>query len=132
MSSNQEISLASWKRNCKAANEFNTHQTHRSSAAAQEIIEQAAYYRERANVALAERWRKAVRTSLSTIQRFPESGTPFRSQTPLLSTIRRLPVEGFPNYLVFYEIDNAANTIYITNVLHGARNLDSLLGLNIR
>jgi plasmid stabilization system protein ParE len=99
--------------------------------AAQEITEQAAYYRERANVALANRWRTAVQTSIHAIRRFPESGSPLRSQTPLLSSIRRLPVEGFPNYLVFYEADIAANTIYIISVVHGARDLDALLRLNI-
>ncbi|HTV08206.1 MAG TPA: type II toxin-antitoxin system RelE/ParE family toxin [Candidatus Aquilonibacter sp.] len=93
--------------------------------AAQEITEQAAYYRERANVALAERWRAAVRNSIRSLRRFPESGNPFHTQTP--SHIKRLSVEGFANYLIFYEFDAASNTIYIISVLHGARDLESLL-----
>jgi plasmid stabilization system protein ParE len=100
--------------------------------AAREITDQAAYYRERANAALADRWGAAVKGSLRAVRHFPESGSPLRSPTPSLSAVRRLPVEGFPNYLIFYEIDMLLNTIYVTSVLHGARDLDSLLKLNIR
>ena len=95
--------------------------------AAHEITEQAAYYRERANVALAERWRTAVRNSIRPLRHFPESGSFFETQMPALTGMRRLRIEGFPNHLIFYEFDAPANTVWIVSVLHGARDLETLL-----
>ncbi len=96
--------------------------------AAEDITEQANYYLEQANGKLAQRWKAAVADTMQSLHRFPEGGSPVLSDIPALRKIRRLRVEGFPNHFIFYEFDSERNTIYVVNVLHGARDLDPLLG----
>lgn len=95
--------------------------------AIEDITEQANYYREQANASLARRWQAAVNSTMRPLRRLPEIGSLMLSDLPSLRRIRRVRVEGFPNHFIFYEFDSEKNTIYIVNVLHGARDVDPLL-----
>jgi toxin ParE1/3/4 len=55
----------------------------------------------------------------------PALGSVWESDHPELAGLRVLPIRGFENYLVFYR--SMADRIEIVRVLHGARDLDSLL-----
>ena len=57
----------------------------------------------------------------------PARGSQFPSTSPNLQGVRRLPVEGFPNHFLFCQIDAAAHTVIVVRMLHGTRDLESLL-----
>jgi len=59
------------------------------------------------------------------ILRNPHSGAPCRFALTELRGIRRVPVSGFPKHLIFYSVED--NEVLILRVLHGARDLESLL-----
>ncbi|MDQ2926380.1 MAG: type II toxin-antitoxin system RelE/ParE family toxin [Acidobacteriota bacterium] len=100
--------------------------------AIREVADQAAYYRERADVALALRWRSAVNEAMRSLRTFPERGSPLDSDTPELHDIRRLHIHGFPKHLIFYRFDRVGSVVSIISVLHGSRDVDALLKLAVR
>jgi len=56
----------------------------------------------------------------------PGMGEAFATSHPRLQGVRRFRVAGFPNHLIFYrEIEGG---IEVVRVLHGARDLPSVLG----
>lgn len=54
--------------------------------------------------AAAERVLDAVEAAFSQLTRHPESGVVFPTRNPKLKRMRMLPLDGFPNYLIFYAI----------------------------
>jgi toxin ParE1/3/4 len=46
--------------------------------------------------------------------------------SPVLRRIRRWPVKGFENWLIFYQAGR--NGVEIVHLIHGARDIESLLG----
>jgi plasmid stabilization system protein ParE len=73
-----------------------------SEAAAHAIVEQAEYYREIADVALALPWEAAIDETAQSLLRFPERGAPGRFRSPSLAGIRWVFVTDFPKQMVFY------------------------------
>lgn len=102
-----------------------TAQARLSEAASVDIIEQADWYQEKSDSKLAKRWGTAVTSAVLRIMRNPRSGTPCRFGPTELRGIRRMPISGFPKHLVFYSIED--HDVLILRVLHGARDLESLL-----
>lgn len=98
-----------------------------SEAAARSILEQADFYRETLDAALAARWESAVDELAHSLIRMPERGTPCRFENPALSNLRWVFVPGFPKHMVFYRYLAEERAILIIQVLHGARNLDVIL-----
>lgn len=96
-----------------------------SDAAVDDILEQAAWYESQAGEKLAARWETAVTATVLRIARNPGVGSPCRFHSDELRGIRRLPVTKFPKYLVFYRPEK--ETVLVLRVLHGARDLESLL-----
>lgn len=98
-----------------------------SEAAALSIAEQADYYEQASNVDLAQRWEEAVDQAVRSLLTSPERGAPCRFRSPALAGLRWIFVPGFPKHMVFYRIFPDEVVIRIIQVLHGARNLETIL-----
>jgi plasmid stabilization system protein ParE len=95
--------------------------------ATQEIAEQAKYYRLRATPALAERWRAAANDAIRSLRTLPERGSMVDQEDQALNSIRRLPIQDFPKHFIFYHVDVTTGIVTILHMLHGARDIQSLL-----
>ena len=65
----------------------------------------------------------------ATIQRLCDDSTPGMPcifEDPRLAGLRWAKVIGFPNHLIFFRVDG--NSLIVVRVLHGARDLENLLG----
>jgi plasmid stabilization system protein ParE len=98
-----------------------------SEAAARSIVEQADYYLEVSDLALVQRWEEAVDEAVYSLLRWPERGAPCRFRAPALSGLRWIFVSGFPKHMVFYRYLPSDQVVLIVQVLHGARNLETIL-----
>ena len=96
--------------------------------AALEIAEQAFYYEQEADVSLGQRWEASVEDAIGSLRSFPERGARLDNGSPFLREFRKLHIQGFPKHVILYRFDAASGTIFIVHVLHGARDLDALLG----
>lgn len=74
----------------------------------------------------ADRFLDAVQATLQRLARHPLSGRRRTFRNRLLRGIRSFRVAGFPDVLVFYRVTD--ETIDVLRVLHGARDVDPLLG----
>jgi toxin ParE1/3/4 len=77
-------------------------------------------------VELAERYFIAVDETCFHLVKHPYSGMLYDSGIARLAGLRRVPVKGFENYLVFYLPRRQG--IDVIRVLHGARDIDNLFG----
>ena len=89
-----------------------------------DLLDQFVYFGEQAGVELAERYFAAVDETCLQLLKHPRSGPLYDCRIARLDGLRRVPVKGFENYLVFY-LPNE-NGIDVIRVLHGARDIDSL------
>jgi plasmid stabilization system protein ParE len=86
-------------------------------------VEQCAdYISTEAGEAVAVAWYAALKKALEHIQRMPEIGR-VRQDLPI-PEIRTLNLRKYPNYLVFYRLEN--NCIELLRVRHGMMNLPEL------
>jgi toxin ParE1/3/4 len=95
--------------------------------AASAIVEQADFYGERSD-SVAHQWEKAVHRVIQSLLRFPDRGARCHFSHPHLQALRRVPVPGFPQHLIFYRHVREENLVLIVHVLHGARDIEKLLG----
>lgn len=98
-----------------------------SEAAARSMVEQADYYLEVSDAALAQRWEEAVDRATHSLLNLPERGAPCRFRSPALAGLRWIFVPGFPKHMVFYRFLPDEAVIRIVQMLHGARSFESLL-----
>lgn len=98
-----------------------------SEAAALSIIEQADYYHQVSDLALAQRWEQAVDQAVNSLLSLPERGTPCRFRSPALAGLQWIFVPGFPKHMVFYRYRSQEQAVLIVQVLHGARDLETVL-----
>ena len=89
-----------------------------------DVLEQADWYQAQAGRKLAQRWEKAVTSTMLRIVTTPHAGTPCRFQAAPLHGTRRMPIAGFPMHLVFYQL--AEDEIRVLRVVHGAPDLEAL------
>ena len=94
-------------------------------AADRDLDEQADYLARKAGLATALRFFEATAATFETLVRMPGMGERRESQVPRLAGLRVSRVTGFENHLVFYR--PAEGGIEIVRVLHGARDIDSVL-----
>jgi plasmid stabilization system protein ParE len=94
--------------------------------AALSIVEQADYYKEKSGAELALRWESAISEAINSLLRWPEMGSPCRFRSPSLAGLRWASVPGFPKHVVFYRFVQAEEIVLVVQVLHGARDLESL------
>jgi toxin ParE1/3/4 len=96
-----------------------------TDTAVRDIQEQADWYEHRSGQALARRWEKEVTAALIRIEKNPRSGAKCGFSADELQNVRRMPIAGFPKHLIFYRAGD--EEIRILRVVHGARDLESLL-----
>lgn len=96
-----------------------------SDAAADDILDQADWYRAQSGTTLAKRWEREVTLATRRIVRNPKSGSLCTFRSEALSGVRRMRIEKFSRHLIFYQ--TAEGEITILRVLHGARDLEALL-----
>ena len=89
-----------------------------------DLLEQFVYFGEQASVELAERYFAAVDATCLQLVDHPRSGVLYDSGVAGLKCLRRFPVKGFENYLLFYLPHQTG--IDVIRVLHGARHIDNL------
>ncbi len=95
--------------------------------ATQAIINQSLYYRDQSpDGALEARWEDAATKTVTSLLSMPERGVECHFKKPELRGLRRLAVQGFPKHLVFYLYKKDEQLVRIVDVVHGARNLNSL------
>lgn len=102
-----------------------------SEAAAISIVEQADYYQHASDLALAQRWESAVTRALRSLLSRPETGAPCHFRSQFLEGLRWMQVPGFPKHMVFYRYLPDEKAIVVVQVLHGARNLETLLDKDV-
>jgi plasmid stabilization system protein ParE len=78
-------------------------------------------------LALAQRWEEAVDQAAQSLLNLPERGPPCRFRSRALAGLRWIFVPGFPKHMVFYRFSPEGASIRIVQVLHGARNLETIL-----
>jgi toxin ParE1/3/4 len=89
-----------------------------------DLLEQFVYFGEQADAELAERYFAAVDATCLQLAGHPQSGVLYDSGIARLDGLRRVPVKGFENYLLFYLPHE--NGIDVIRVLHAARDIDNL------
>ncbi len=96
------------------------------SAAREDILRQYRYYLIEKDAALAaERFLDAVEAAIDAVSRTPGMGAPKLLENPLLAGLRSWPVPGFTAVRIYYL--HAKNQVRILRVLHGKRDVNSLL-----
>lgn len=98
-----------------------------SEAASVSILEQADYYLQTSDVALAQRWETAVDEAVRSLLDWPERGTLCYFRSRSLTDVRWIFVSGFPKHMIFYRFLPQEDAILIVQVLHGARDLETIL-----
>ena len=91
-----------------------------------DLLEQATYLAENASLEVADRFLEAAEKTVEKLAEMPRVGRIWgglRSETR--SNIRVWSVEGFPNILIFYRLDDSR--VSVVRVLHSARDLPPLL-----
>ncbi len=96
-----------------------------TDVAVSDIQEQADWYEQRSGHTLARRWEYQVTAALIRIEKNPRSGAKCGFSAGELQGVRRMPIAGFPKHLIFYR--EQEEEIRILRVVHGARDLESLL-----
>jgi len=98
----------------------------RHPRAERDIAEQVDHYLfvERAPV-IAARFLDAVERALELLVEHPEVGVPYATTVARLNGVRRWPVPGFVNHLVFYRTEERC--VEIVRILHGARDHEAAL-----
>jgi len=89
-----------------------------------DLLEQFVYFGAEESIDLAERYFAAVDETCAILLKQPHIGGPYDSSIPELAGMRRIPVKGFGNYLIFYPPHSGG--IDIVRVIHGARDIENL------
>ncbi len=93
--------------------------------ARRDILRSAEYLEEEGGEPLAQRFINAVRDTFDALAGVPNAGVACKFSWPALQRVRRWPVKGFENWLVFYL--PKGDGVEILHVIHGARDIESLL-----
>lgn len=99
--------------------------------AALQIADQSLYYEEHATLELAQRWEAAVEAAIGSLREFPERGERLAVESAALADLRKLHIKRFPKHLILYRLDAARQMVLIVSVLHGARDIDLFLQINL-
>ena len=90
-----------------------------------EINKQLDYLEEQAGLETAERFLDQLIRSFDSLTRMPKMGNLCGFRKPAARRLRRWPVNDFENWLIFYQVRRYG--IEVVHVLHGARDIQSLL-----
>ena len=102
-------------------------------AASSDLIAHTVYLAEHAGDAVAQRFLDGAASSFEALLAHPEIGAPVPLSNPVLAGMRKWPVSGFENHLIFYLPRNTpGGGVSIIRVLHAATDWWGLLGLGRR
>lgn len=96
----------------------------RRPAAKRDLIEHFAYLGEAAGLGAAERFMEAVKRSFERLRKTPAIGSPCKFLNPVWAELRRWPIIGFSDYLVFCRY--RASDIETVRVLHVERGIAAM------
>jgi toxin ParE1/3/4 len=92
----------------------------------EDVQESAEYLAEDASTGIAEQFLDAVYELTERLAAMPRMGARCHFANPLLQGLRRFSVTGFEKGLAFYRVTDSR--IEVIRVLHGARDIVSILG----
>ena len=92
-----------------------------------DLYEQFLYMSNRGND-LAWRFLDALESTVDRLVELPDLGIKYRAGQSGTEEVRVWKVKGFPNHLIFYS--PAGDAIHVLRILHGARDHNSILGLD--
>src|SRR5207253_2286674 len=95
------------------------------SAKARRDLREHFVYIGRDSLPAARRFLQAADKAMEKLARMPQMGSPWDSTNPALAGLRVWGIRKFENYLIFYRA--VPEGIEVLRVLHGARDLDTLL-----
>jgi toxin ParE1/3/4 len=95
--------------------------------ASTDIRVQQNYYVVKSGQELAKKWMVSVKTTIRSLSQFPERGALVPFQRLAGHSLRRITVSGFRNHLIFYEYLPGIRLVQVVSVLHGARDVESLI-----
>jgi toxin ParE1/3/4 len=90
------------------------------------ILSNAEYLEEHGGAETAQRFLDATQNTSEALAKMPKLGILCAFRSPALRRLRRWPVKGFENWLSFYQARR--NGVEIVHLIHGARDIESLLG----
>ena len=94
--------------------------------ARRDILSNAEYLEEQGGAETAQRFLDATQSTFESLAKMPKLGVLCAFRSPALRRIRRWPVKGFESWLIFYQVRR--NGVEIVHLIHGARDIESLLG----
>lgn len=97
----------------------------RRPAANRDLVDAYRYYAREAGVRIADQLFGKVEAASTRLAKHPGLGTRYAPDEPYFADLRYLPVAGFRSFLIFYRPIPEGIEIY--RVLHGARDVDSIL-----
>jgi len=95
--------------------------------ARRDILQNAGYLEEKGGEALAQRFVDAAQETFEALAVMPRAGVRCGFTRRSLERVRRWPVKGFENWLVFYLPKR--DGVEILHIIHGARDIEGLLNL---
>jgi toxin ParE1/3/4 len=90
-------------------------------------MEEIQVYLGRNSLKAADRFSIAAENAFAELAAMPELGGRCESDQPALAGLRVWPIPGFGKYLIFYR--TLSDGIEIRRVLHGARDIEGLFGM---
>jgi len=93
--------------------------------ARRDILSNAAYIEEHGGEETAQRFLDATQRTFEALAKMPKLGVLCAFRSPALRHLRRWPVKGFENWLIFYLPKRRG--VEIIHLIHGARDIESLL-----
>jgi toxin ParE1/3/4 len=89
-----------------------------------DLKETASYLSIEGNAEVADRFLDAVQESAKTLVGMPGIGALCAFHNPRLRSTRRIPITGFENWIMFYQVTE--KHIDVIRVLHGARDIAAI------
>jgi len=89
-----------------------------------DVDEAAEYYANHGGLEVGLRFLRAIQQAYTFLCENPEAGPQSLYRHQSLQGLRRWPVPGFENYLVFYRLVD--DWVEIVRILHGARDIEAL------
>jgi toxin ParE1/3/4 len=93
--------------------------------ARRDILSNAEDLEEHGGGETAQRFLDATQSTFEALAKMPKLGILCAFLRPALRRLRRWPVQGFENWLIFYRARR--NGVEIVHLSHGARDIESLL-----
>jgi len=98
-------------------------------AAKRDLVEQADFIAQD-NLEAALRFLDAAEKTFAQLARLPRIGKSRKVKSRVFANVRQFPITGFEKYLVFYRPIKGG--IEVLRVLHGARDLNLIIGEEIK